>query len=123
MSYSWRSAEEYKATTYPTVIYRISKMSMGRRVELTRRIKELMKRLDFAAAGTGTADQLDAAVLAGEMDKLYWDFALESIDGILMNGDAMSPSLQFDLGPEDLSKEILTRIKQVCQLTDAERKN
>jgi hypothetical protein len=40
-----------------------------------------------------------------------------------MNGDEISPTTQFDLGPEDLSREILMRIKQQTQLTDAERKN
>lgn len=123
MSYLWRSAEDFRSSAYPTVRYRISKMSMGRRLELTRRVRDLTKRLEFASAGTGTEDKMDAAILAGEIDRLYWEFALESIEGIQMNGDAISPTSQFDLGPEDLSREILMRIKQLTQLTDTERKN
>lgn len=125
MSYSWRSAEEYRSSAYPTVKYRISKMSMGRRLELTRRMRDLTKRLEFAtaAAATSTDDKMEAAILAGEVDRLYWEFALESIEGIQMNGDEISPTTQFELGPEDLSREILMRIKQQTQLTDAERKN
>ncbi|BDC52081.1 hypothetical protein F183_A43960 [Bryobacterales bacterium F-183] len=123
MSYSWRSAEEYRSTAYPTVKYRISKMSMGRRLELTRRLRDLMKRLEFANAGTSNEDKMDAAILAGEIDRLYWEFAVESIEGIQMNGDEIGPTTQFELGPEDLSREILMRIKQQTQLTETERKN
>ncbi len=123
MSYSWRSAEDYISSKYPTVRFRVSRMSMGRRIDLTRRVKELMKRMEFLNAGTDAQDKVDAAILAGEMDRLYWDFGLESLDGLEINGEAVTPATQFERGPEDLSREILDRIKQHCSLTDGERKN
>jgi hypothetical protein len=123
MSFSWRSAEEYRSAKYPGVRYRVIRMSMGRRIELTRRVKELMKRLEFANAGGSTADSIDAAMLAGEMDRLYWDFGLESLDGMEINGEPISPDSQFERGPEELSREILQRIKQCMQLSQGEQKN
>ena len=123
MSFSWRSADEYKSTLYPAVKYRISKMSMGRRIELTKRVKDLMKQIEFASAGVGAADKVDAAILAGQMDKLYWEFGLESIDGLEINGEQVTPAEQFERGPEDLSKEILQRIKANCCVSEDERKN
>jgi hypothetical protein len=123
MSYSWRSAEDYRSSKYPTVRFRVVKMSMGRRLELTRRVKDLTKRLEFLTAGGSTQDKLDAAILAGEMDRLYWEFGLESLEGIDINGEPMSADSQFERGPEDLSREILQRIKQNLQLTEGEQKN
>jgi hypothetical protein len=123
MSYSWRSADEFLSPTYPGVRYRISKMSMGRRLELTRRVKELMAKLEFSQAGTEAADKVDAALLAGEMDRLYWDFGLETVDGLEINGEAATPSVLFEKGPEGLTREILIRIRANTQLSDDERKN
>ena len=123
MSYSWRSAEEYRSTKFPGVRYRVIRMSMGRRIELTRRVKDLMRRMEFHAAGASTEDKVDAAILAGEMDRLYWDFGLEALDGMEINGEPTSPETQFDRGPEDLSREILQRIKQCCVLSEVEQKN
>lgn len=123
MSFTWRSAEEYRSTKYPGVKYRVAKMSMGRRIDLTRRVKDLMKQLEFLSAGSSTQDKVDAAILAGEMDRLYWDFGLESLDGIDINGEPMTPNEQFERGPEDLSREILQRVKQNCQLSQDEQKN
>jgi hypothetical protein len=98
-------------------------MSMGRRLDLTRRVKDLMKRMDFLQAGEVAQDKVDAAILAGEMDRLYWDFGLESLDGLEINGEPVGPELQFERGPEDLSREILQRIKQSMQLSEGEQKN
>lgn len=123
MSYSWRSAEEYRSSKYPGVKYRVIRMSMGRRIDLTRRVKDLMKRMEFLNAGGTTGDKVDAAILAGEMDRLYWDFGLESLEGMEINGEPTSPDTQFERGPEDLSREILQRIKQSMQLSEGEQKN
>ena len=123
MSFSWRSAEEYRSTKYPGVKYRVVKMSMGRRIDLTRRVKDMMKKLEFLNAGSSTNDKVDAAILAGEMDRLYWDFGLEAIEGLDINGEQTSLNGQFEKGPEDLSREILMRIKQNIQLSQDEQKN
>jgi hypothetical protein len=123
MSYSWRSAEEYGSAKYPGVRYKVLKMSMARRLDLTRRVKDLMKNLEFLNAGTTATDKVDAAILSGEMDRLYWDFGLESIDGLDINGETTTPAGQFDRGPEELSREILQRIKQNLQLGPDEQKN
>jgi hypothetical protein len=66
---------------------------------------------------------VDAALLAGEIDRVYWEFGLESIEGLDINGEAATAATQFEQGPEALTREILDRIKQNCQMTDDERKN
>jgi len=123
MSYSWRSADEFRSAKYPAVTYRVSRMSMARRLELTRQVKDLLRRTEFLRAGAATEDQVEAALLAGEMDRLYWQSGLEALDGIEIDGAAATPETQFERGPEDLSREILDRIRQHCQLSDEERKN
>ena len=120
---TWRSADEYRSAKYPAVRFRVSKMSMGRRIDLTRKVKEMMSRLEFSKAGAGVQDKVDAAILAGEMDRLYWDFGLEALEGIEINGEPMTMDTQFERGPEDLSQEILQRIKSSLQLSEGEQKN
>lgn len=123
MNCSWRSADDYESAKYPSVRFRVSRMSMGRRIELTRRVRDLMQKMEFASAGGTPQDHVDAALLAGEIDRVYWEFGLEAIDGLEINGEAATAAMQFERGPEDLSREILERIKQNCQMTDDERKN
>ena len=123
MNYSWLSADENTSTAYAPVRFRVSRMSMGRRIELTRRVRDLMQKLEFASAGGTPQDHVDAALLAGEIDRVYWEFGLEALDGLEINGEAATAALQFEQGPEALTREILERIKQNCQMTDDERKN
>jgi len=53
----------------------ISRMSFGRRVELTRLVRELGARMEFRDAGSELADKLEARLLSAEIDKLYLDWA------------------------------------------------
>ena len=123
MSYSWRSAEEFQSLNFPGVKYRVVRMSVGRRLDLTKRLRELMKQAEFLEASTVPQDKVQAAVLNGEVDQLYWGFGLEAIEGLDINGEPATPEIQYDRGPEALSREILTHIKASCTMSEAETKN
>ena len=105
------------------VKYKVAKMSFGRRIELTRRIRELGARREFLEAGDSPGDKMDAALLASEIDRLYLMWGLQEIQGLELDGQPATPESLIESGPEDLFREALAAIKQECGLSEAERKN
>jgi hypothetical protein len=105
------------------VSYTVAKMSFGRRVELTRRIRELAARKEFLEAGDAPADKMEAALLASEIDRIYALWGLKDVTGLEVDGLAATPESLAASGPEDLFREALAAIKHQCGLSEAERKN
>ncbi len=112
-----------EAASAPGVRYTIARMSFGRRLDLTRRIWDVARRVEFLQAGSDAREKLEAAVLAGEIDRVYLDWALLRIEGIEIDGTAATPATLVERGPEDLTREIAAAIKAECGLTEEERKN
>ncbi len=111
------------ATSAPGVRYTIARMSFGRRLDLTRRIWDVARRVEFLQAGSDAREKLEAAVLAGEIDRVYLDWALLRVEGIEIDGTAATPAALIERGPEDLTREMVVAIKAECGLTEEERKN
>ena len=105
------------------VRFRIARISLGRRIELARRIRETGRRLEFVEAGSEVQDKLEGAVLQGELDRTYLEWALEAVEGLEIDGEAATPASLIEKGPLDLTLEILARIRAECGLSEAERKN
>jgi hypothetical protein len=105
------------------VNYTIVKMSFGRRVELTKRIRELAGRQEFLEASEAPKDKMDAALLASEIDRIYMLWGLKEISGLALDGAAATPEALAAHGPEELFREALAAIKHQCGLSDSERKN
>jgi hypothetical protein len=108
---------------YERVRYRIVRMSVGRRIELARRIRDIARKLEFLEAASDVRDKLDAAVLQGEIDRAYLEWGLEAVEGLEIDGEAATPDSVIERGPLDLATEILARIRAECGLTEQERKN
>ncbi len=105
------------------VHYKISRMSFGRRVDLTRRVRELGARLEFREAGSELADKLEARLLSAEIDRLYLDWGLMEVSGLDLDDRPATPETLVAAGPEELCREILAAIKAECELSEEERKN
>ncbi len=105
------------------VRYTISRMSFGRRVKLTRLVRELGTRMEFCEAGSELTDKLEARLLSAEIDRLYLEWGMVAVSGLELDGLAASPLTLIGAGPEDLCSEILGAIKAECGLSDEERKN
>ncbi len=105
------------------VTYTVAKMSFGRRVELTRRIRELAARREFLDAGDTPNDKMEAALLGSEIDRLYLLWGLKDVTGLELDGLPATPESLAASGPEDLFREALAAIKQQCGLSEDERKN
>jgi len=68
-------------------------------------------------------EKLEAAVLAAEIDRVYLGWGLEEIAGLTIDDEPATPESLIDKGPMDLAREILSRVKRECGLSEDERKN
>jgi hypothetical protein len=105
------------------VRFTVARMSLGRRIELTKRIRELAQRSEFLAAGDELREKAEAAVLDGEVERLYLDWGLVGIEGLEIDGEPATKESLAGAGPEELSREIVAAIRAECGLTEEERKN
>jgi len=105
------------------VRFRVVRISVARRIELARRIREIGRKVECLVAGQDPREKLEAAVLAAEIDRVYLEWGLEEITGLTIDGEQATPEALIDKGPLDLAREILARIKRECGLSENERKN
>ena len=117
-SWAWFDAE-----TCEGVRFRVVRISVARRIELARRIREIGRKVEFLVAGQDPREKLEAAVLAAEIDRVYLEWGLEEIQGLAIDGEGATPVELIEKGPLDLAKEILGRIKRECGLSEDQRKN
>jgi hypothetical protein len=101
----------------------VARISVARRIELARRIREIGRKVEFLEAGQDPREKLEAAVLAAEIDRVYLEWGLEEIQGLAIDGEPATPAVLIEKGPLDLAKEILSRIKRECGLSEEQRKN
>ena len=108
----------------PGVRLTVRRMSFGRRLELTRQVKQLLSQLDFLSAKEGSvADQTEAALVASEIDRAYLCWGLARMEGIEIDGNPATPEALLEAGPEDLVAEVLGIVRREAGLSEEERKN
>jgi hypothetical protein len=120
---TYESTVTHAAKCCDGVTYTISRMSFGRRVELTRMVRILGARMEFRDAGSELVDKLEARLLSAEIDGLYLDWGLVAVSGLELDGSTATPAALIAAGPEELCTEILEAIKSECGLSEEERKN
>jgi hypothetical protein len=107
----------------PDVSFTIRRMSFERRVELVRRLRELVQKIEFLEAGNDPREGMEAALLATEVERTYLLWGLASVAGLEVDGLAATPETLAAAGPEALCREAVAAIRAECGLTEAERKN
>jgi hypothetical protein len=116
-SVAWRESQ-----LRPGVRYAIRKPSLAQRIELMRRIRELMQKHEFLKAGN-SAEQIEARLSELLADKLYVEWGLAEIQGLRIDGAPADPQMILEKGPEDLLDEIVRAIQAESGLSEDERKN
>ena len=119
----YTSFETVDSTVAAGVSYTVAKMSFGRRIELTRRIRELAARKEFLQAGDSADEKMEAALLASEIDRLYLLWGLKDVTGLELDGLPATAESLAASGPEELFREALAVVKRQCGLAEPERKN
>ena len=113
---------ERESQTAPGVTFVLAKMSFGRRIELTRRLREIAQRVEFLEAGEAR-EKIDAALLTCEIERLYVIWGVKEVRGLTLDGEPATPESLAAAGPEELFREAVSAVKSECGLSDAERKN
>lgn len=119
----YESAVRIESRALPGVHFAIHRISFGRRMELSRRIREITQRAEFLEAGNTVQEKIEAGILAQEIDAMYLRWGLISIDGLTIDGEAAAAEQLLEKGPEALMQEIVGAIKGQCGLSETERKN
>lgn len=119
----YESVRVHEPEGFPGVRLHIYRISFARRAELARRVRDLAARLEFAQAGDSVNDQMDAALLAIEIDRMYIAWGVARVEGLTIDGEPATPDLLGEKGPEPLAREAVRLTKAECGLTEEERKN
>jgi hypothetical protein len=119
----YRSRVSCASRTREGVTFTVRRISLGGRIELAQSIRNLAQELEFQQAGASANEQVAAAAIAARINLKYLEWGLCEIRGLLVDGEAATPQTLFASGPEDLTHEIVDRIKAECGLSGAERKN
>jgi hypothetical protein len=107
----------------PGVRFAIHRISFGRRMELSRRVREISRKAEFLEASTQLHEKIEANILAQEIDAMYLQWGLVNIEGLIIDGEPATVAWLLEKGPEDLAREVVGAVKEQCGLTEAERKN
>jgi hypothetical protein len=120
---SYESVVVIRSKAMPAVTFVINRISFGRRMDLSRRAREITKKAEFLDASSQLQDKIDASILAQEVDAMYLAWGLVSIEGLSIDGEAATGERLLERGPDEVTREIVGAIKEQCGLSDAERKN
>lgn len=118
----YSSVAWFESAAVPGCRYAVRKTSLGQRLELNRRARELAMRYEFLQAGNG-ADQLEASASDLLVQKLYLEWGIVAIEGMRIDGVAATCELVIESGPEALAGEMLQKVRAELELSEEERKN
>jgi hypothetical protein len=120
---NYESYTTIASTSSPGVSFKLRRMSVERRLGLTRRLRELLQRIEFLESGEDPRESMEAALLATEVDQVYLLWGVAEIAGLEIDGQPATPETLVAAGPEGLCREIISAIKSECGLSEDERKN
>lgn len=119
----YASEEIFESETFPSVRYVLHRMSAARRLDLLSRLGEAAGKLEMLRASEALDDRLQAEALRIRIDREYLLWGLTKVLGLEIDGEPAEAATLFDRGPEALTREILSRIRQESELSGEERKN
>lgn len=112
-----------RSALFPGVEFTIARLSLGRRIDLGQRVREIGFRHEFLAASASVIDQIDAGIVQRRIDRTYLEWGWLGVRGIKIDGDEATPGKLIEAGPETLTREVLAAIRAELQLSEEERKN
>lgn len=116
-SVAWHNSGVYK-----NVRYSVRRISLAQRIEMTKRIHELSAKYDFLKAG-GALERTEAHLADLLVHRLYLEWGLVAIEGLIIDGENASVERLVEKGPESLCAEIVSSIRAELELSEEERKN
>jgi hypothetical protein len=120
---TYQSSFPVQSTAVPGVTLTIRRVSVARRLELLKRVRELAGRMEFYKAGPQLDDKLEASIASAEVESVYVMWGVSKIDGLTIDGCEATPELLVAGGPEELVREAATLVRSQLGLNEDERKN
>lgn len=111
-----------ESSTTAGVRYAVRRISLGQRLELTRRARELSLKHEFLQSEQA-GERLEASLSDLLVARLYLEWGVAEIEGLIIDGEPATTALLIEKGPELLANEILASVRGELGLTDEERKN
>lgn len=121
-SFPYSSQAWHESKIFPGVRYAIARISLRGRLQLTERLRELFQKYEFLRAGD-FEDQTEASYADLLAQRLYLEWGLMQLQGLMIDGVEASVQQLVELGPEALSAEIVSAIRESLELSEQERKN
>lgn len=119
----YESTAWFDSESVPGVRFAVSRMSLGRRIALTRKVREIARNAEFLEAGQSAQEKMEAALVLAEVERIYLEWGLVGIEGLEIDGQAATPETAIERGPIRLAMEMLGRVKQEAGLSEDETKN
>lgn len=119
---SYSSLIWHASQALPGVRYAIRRVSLGQRIELAKRVRELSTRHEFLRAGE-MSDQLEASLADLLVRRLYLEWGLVELSGLTIDDRPPTVDALVDRGPEQLVNEIVVSVRGEIGLSEEERKN
>ena len=120
---TYESTFSVQSVNCPEVTLTVRRVSVARRLELLRKVRELSARMEFYKAGAQLEDKLDASIASAEVESLYVVWGVSRVDGLTIDGADATPESLVSSGPEDLVREAATLVRSQLGLNEDERKN
>lgn len=120
---SYESVLAIRSKSMPAVTFAVKRVSFGRRMDLSRRARELSRKAEFLGAGSQLGEKIEAGILTQEIDAMYLAWGLVKIQGLTIDGETATADSLLEKGPEELTREVVDAIKAQCGLSEVERKN
>jgi hypothetical protein len=119
---SYSSTAWHESAVFPGVRYATRRTSLLQRIELTKKVGELINKHDFLKAGD-PVDQLEVTLGELLVRRLYIEWGLQEIDGLVIDGKPADVDLLIAKGPEAFTNEVVEMIRSEIELSADERKN
>jgi hypothetical protein len=120
---TYHSTFTIQSSVAPDVRLTIQRVSVARRLDLLRQVRDLTGRIEFYRAGAVLGDKVDASIASGEVESLYVTWGVSKIEGLLIDGAEATPESLIESGPEELVREAADLVRAQLGLSEDERKN
>ncbi len=120
---AYESVVSFDSKTLAGVRFAVNRVSLGRRMELSKRVREISQRAEFLGASNEVQEKIEGSILAQQIDAMYLHWGLVRIEGLTIDGEIATTAHLIERGPEELTREIVGTIKGQCGLSEAEQKN
>ena len=120
---NYESTFTIESTVLPGVTLTVLRVSIARRLELLKKVRELTARVEFYKAGAQLEDKLDASIASAEVESLYVLWGVSRVHGLTIDGAEATPESLVNHGPQSLVREAASVVRSQLGLSEEEIKN